>query len=241
VKLQCELCREIVAIDRFESDAQGLTIACPACSESYFIAAKSGSVGERKAVAAKVRRVEPSDSEQGRRCPKCDGLVADTALACRGCGLLAKNFESYEHDADAAVPDELLTLWATCRETWTDDDAHERFADQVVSYKSFAFAAKVYRQELRARPDDERAADRLDRVSRMAEAAYLTKQPRKMDKKKAAEPYKGVVMLLIAIVLLAGIGAMFLMMRSSQEPEPPVLYDSTEAPAGTKVPPAARR
>jgi len=229
VKLQCELCREVVDIDHFESDAAGLTVQCPDCNESYFIAAKTGSVGER--VTAAVAASPLSDSEQGRRCPKCESLVRDEALSCRGCGLLANNFESYRRDAETAVSDALADLWTNCREAWDDDDAHERFAEMVAASKDFAFAARVYRRELRSRPDDDKAATRLDRISQMAQAAYLTAPESK--EKQGDRHYKTVVILLIALVVLAAIGGLILMMRSSQEPKGPVLYD--------EPPPALRR
>lgn len=160
------------------------------------------------------------------RCPKCQSELAPGAAACPACGLAADNFEAFQRDPIATPPD-VMSAWLACGAAWEDDAAHERFRAAVAGAGAFAFAAGAYRQAARERPGDERAADGLTRVQRMAEAALLTR-PVAVEVSRAAGPwgrgpFRGPALLLVVLLLLAilGVIAAFMMHANRREsPDP---------------------
>ena len=160
------------------------------------------------------------------RCPKCDTGVAEGAEACPACGLAARHFGAYE-SAPIDAPPEVLAAWHDLAAAWDQDAAHERFRAAVAAARAFAFAAGAYRRAARERAGDERAADGLARVQRMAEAALLTRPPGAELAREpgARSPYRGAALLLVALLLLAGVGVIAAFMiravRSDPDPRPP--------------------
>jgi hypothetical protein len=153
--------------------------------------------------------------------------VAPEAAACPACGLAAGRFEAFERDPIASPP-EVTSAWLACGAAWQDDAAHERFRAAVAAAGAFAFAAGAYRQAARERPGDERAADGLLRVQRMAEAALLTR-PVSVEVARAAGPggrgpFRGPALVLVVLLLVAVVGviaAFMIQARRGEAPEPP--------------------
>ncbi len=217
MKIQCQLCKEIVELGRFRSSEAGIDITCPACGEAFFVPAPSDEATGEGEVAS-----QPAASGPRMRCPKCDDEQPQ-ADACRACGLAADRFADFAARADDANP-ELALLWQACVDGWDQADAHERFVEAVAADSSFAYGARRYRQILRERPDDARARSGLDRLTRMAEATLLSSAAAR---KSAVpdEPFKNVVLLMVALVALVGIGGVYLLLRGRSSDHPP------EAPA----------
>lgn len=161
------------------------------------------------------------------RCPKCQSDLVPGAAACPACGLAAEHFDAFERDPIASPP-EVTAAWETCGAAWDDDAAHERFRAAVAAAGAFAFAAGAYRQAARERPGDERAADGLMRVQRMAEAALLTR-PLAVELSRDAgpggrRPFRGAALLLVALLLVAVLGVIAAFMihaTRGESPEPP--------------------
>jgi uncharacterized Zn finger protein (UPF0148 family) len=142
-------------------------------------------------------------------CPKCGREVARSAGACPACGLSEQHFESFATaEGEAEAPAELHALWHSLAEDWEDEAAHERFVQAAAREGGFAVAARWYRRALRERrADDPRAGAALERIRRMAEAAWLSRpraaaapapgQPRQ------AQPYRNLFLVLLALALAA--------------------------------------
>jgi len=158
------------------------------------------------------------------RCPKCQSELAPRAAACPACGLAAGRFDAFERDP-IATPPEVTSAWLACGAAWEDDAAHERFRAAVAAAGAFAFAAGAYRQAARERPGDERAADGLSRVQRMAEAALLTRPvATEVARAGGRGPFRGAALVLVVLLLVAVLGviaAFMIQATRGESPEPP--------------------
>lgn len=205
MKLECEACRALVTVETFQVRDGGIEVTCPACAASFYIASRDAA---------------PAPLPDGpMRCPKC-GTSQPEAQACRSCGLAAARFDSFRAD-NPEGPDRLDALWESAQADWDDDEVHRRFIEAAAAADAFAIAAGRYREVLRDRPGDPRAATALKRITRMAEASMLARAAARPGQGEGKEPYKNVLILLIVLVMLAGAGAMYLMVRSVGQDEPP--------------------
>ncbi len=222
MKIQCQRCKEIVELEQFRSSEAGVDITCAACGEAFFVpapaAAEAGdgdSAGDDPAATSAGPRM---------RCPKCDDEQPE-ADACRACGLAADRFADFDARADESSP-ELALLWQACVDDWDRDAAHDRFVQAVAADFAYTFGARRYRQRLRDRPNDALARSGLDRLTRMAEATLLSSAAAR----KAVEPdepYKNVVLLMVALVALVGLGGVYLLLRgrsSDSAPKAPAIH-----------------
>jgi hypothetical protein len=215
VKVECPLCAELVELRRFRASPGGIEVDCAACGDSYAVATD----GELRPVAAD--RPEPAVAPDAgeMRCPKCEELQPE-AEACRACGLAADRFEAYASEADDAAGPELDELWAACADDWHDDAAHDRFIEAASVAGMYAYAARRYRGHARDNPGDSRAEAALARLRRMAEATLLSAAAARQPE-AGKEPYRGVVLLMITLVLLAGIGGVYMLFRGASSPDQP--------------------
>jgi len=158
------------------------------------------------------------------RCPKCQFELAPGAAACGACGLAAEHFEAFERDPVASPP-EVMAAWQACMATWDDDAAHERFRAAVAAAGAFATGAGAYRQAARERTGDERAADGLARVQRMAEAALLTRplaaELSRDARRSGGRPYRGAALVLAVLLMVAVLGTIAAFMIRSTRGESP--------------------
>lgn len=204
MKLECEACRALVTVETFQVRGGGIEVTCPACTASFYIASRDAA---------------PAALPDGpMQCPKC-GTSQPEAEACRSCGLAAARFDSFRASNPEGA-DRLDALWEGVQASWDDDEVHRRFIEAAAADHAFAIAARRYREVLRERPGDARADTALKRITRMAEASMLARAAARPGQGEGKEPYKNVLILLIALVLLAGAGAMYLMVRSAGQEEP---------------------
>jgi len=216
MKIQCQLCKEIVELESFRSSDAGIDITCAACGEAFFVPTPAAETAEDSEPTA------PSGARM--RCPKCDSEQPE-ADACRACGLAADRFADFAARADDGNP-ELALLWQACVDRWDQPAAHDRFIEANSADGAFAYGARRYRQTLRERPGDERARSGLDRLTRMAEATLLSSAAARKSA-QPDEPFKSVVLLMVALVALVGIGGVYLLLRghsSDRPPKPPALH-----------------
>jgi hypothetical protein len=82
---------------------------------------------------------------------------------------------------------------------------------------AYAAAARRYRSVAHKRAEDPVLGQSLSRISRMAEVALLTSTPRR-PAKPAAEPFRNVLLLLIALLVLAAGGIVVQLLRSAGGP-----------------------
>jgi hypothetical protein len=146
-------------------------------------------------------------------CPKCGAALGEGAEACPACGLAAAHFERFATEDDLApVPPELAALWDLCAADWDRIDAHEKFLAAAARLDAFLHAGRLYRRAARERgAADPRVVAGLERVRRMAEAAWLTRPPEPAASESEEKgPYRTVALLLVSLVLLAGLGGITL-------------------------------
>ena len=226
MKLQCELCREIVVGDLAIDAAAGvLAVHCPACDGRF----------EVKAAARSTPVPAPTvESGEAMTCPKC-GTVQRPADACRQCGLRADKMKSFSA-ADDTAPPALTAAWAKCLATWSDPDAHEELAKVAAAHGAYAWVARRYRDRLREHPGNATAAQRLAAITRITEASLRASAAVRPDPKGAAghKPYKNAITILVALVLLAAAGTIYAMVTSPSE-------DTGSAPESIPIRPPPHR
>jgi hypothetical protein len=222
VKLQCDLCREIVVADLAVGAATAsVEVHCPACGGTFTVAATRSAEG-RAADPAGPLRPAPGPGEPSMTCPKC-GDVQAPADACRTCGLRADRMDGFAGPA-ADAPPEVAAAWAACEAAWADADRHDRLRDAVIAAGCYAWAARRYRDALRRDPGDPIATARLARVTRMTEAtlrAAASPPHRAAAAAATGKPYRNTVAVLVGLVVLVGIGLVWAYVaRSSSSPDP---------------------
>ena len=226
MKIQCQLCKEIVDIGPFRVEANGIAVTCQSCAGEFFVASAA-------TIAAKVPAPRPAQPNRpSMTCPKCELEQAD-AVACSQCGLRADRF------ADFATTDDeqhaaLSAMFAACQASWHDDDEHERFVAAVSEQSAFSYGAKRYRGILRERPGDAVAKKQLERFARMAEARLFTAAIARKSDEQTKEPYKAVVIMIIVFVVLLGIGGYYLLTLKGKRDDAIAPAVPTAAPPSTK-------
>ncbi len=203
MKIQCQLCKEIVELGAFVSSDRGIEIGCPVCAGKFFVASKSSEASASPQPAA-------TKGEPTTPCPKCGESVSGSRAACKACGLLRERFDDFAAEA-AEADEELVALWGACEGNWNEEDAHEAFVAKASATGAFAAAARRYRDRLRQYPGDPTATARLARLTKMAEVALLSVRPTNVED-EGMTGYRGVVALLVVLLLAAiafGIYAVF--------------------------------
>ena len=200
LKLQCPVCREEAPVATFVAEANAVLVECTSCGAEVRV----DSGGKLEVVEGSVERTRGGEStaaaqdEDARQCAKCGTVVLEADAACRSCGLLVERMSDYE--PEQVGDEDLLEIWADVEADWTDDDVHERYLGRVVELDAYATAARQYRA--RAQSGDSRAQAYLERVGRMAQAVLTRKAAADEDRE---EPFRGVALLLIFLLLAAGI------------------------------------
>ena len=229
MKLQCDLCREIVAAD-FAVAGDGIDVHCPACEKIFRVGATRGAA----VVELKKPRPAPPAGEQAMTCPKCED-VQPSAPACRSCGLLASRMADFVRDRDSRVAPEVVAAWQALDAAWSDTEAHDRFIKIVASSMAYPWAARRYREALRLRPDDRLAAEQLARLARMAEATLFASGTKRAEAKPKA--YRGALTLLAAMLILVFVGLGYAILTRNLQEDPPA---PAPAPPVQKGPKPAR-
>jgi hypothetical protein len=200
VKLQCELCREIVVAE-LAIDGGRIAVHCPSCNGTFSVSAT---------VAPKAS--EPI--EDAMTCPKC-GLAQRRASACRACGLNASLMADFTARDLAGAPPEVAAAWDACVAAWEHPAAHEELARAAAAHDAYAWVARRYHERLRADPGDAVAAAREAAIARIAEASLRASALPRRDRPPVAPgapaptPYRSSMTVLIALVLLAATGTIY--------------------------------
>ncbi len=196
MNVQCVLCKEIVDIGDFRSSNSGIEITCSACGGTYSVDA--------------VRSSAPRSPEAGEvACPKCGQPAPEDLAACATCGLVRERFDGFESSQGSHAPDALAELWESCRDSWDDLEAHDRFIKAAMVAEAYRYAAARYRQALRENRDDPIARSGLDDVARRAETAILQSASAGRYEDDHKQPYKSVTLLLVVLVALIAMGMVY--------------------------------
>lgn len=140
-------------------------------------------------------------------CPKCGAALAEAAEACPACGLTAAHFERFAAAELEETPPELAALWQACADDWDSAPAHEKFLAAAARLDAFQHAGRLYRRAAREQgKGDARVAAGLERVRRMAEAAWLTRPPGTATGSQENGAYRTAALLLLSLLLVAALG-----------------------------------
>lgn len=221
MRIECPHCDKVSAAKIVELGDQAVVFECSAC--------------QREVVANDwvVAKTHETRVETGSLCPKCGAGNADSARACRSCGLAADRFSDFTK-AQPSFDQRLEQAWSELSENWQDDDLHESFLAEVVRSSDYKEAARRYRVAADEVGQAAKAKQVLLRIQRMASAALLSSRPKVAPE---PEPFRAVVMLLIALVVLAGAGGVYVMMKRADVP----VVEPHPKTVPTSVPPAPLR
>jgi hypothetical protein len=231
VKLQCDLCREIVVAD-FAVDGDAIRVRCPACDGSFRVAATAASAATAgPSVPAPPAPTPPATTGPTLTCPKC-GSTQAPADACRSCGLRVDRMDDYAAQRPVDGAPTMIAAWADAQAAWTDPAVHDRLANLAPAHHAAAWLARRYRDHLRASPGDAIAADRIARIARISEAALRASATPRGDKSAiglavgstSAKPYRGVLTILIVLVMVIVAGTIYAIASTPSAPPdvPPI-------------------
>lgn len=225
MKIQCLECKEIVPIGPFEILSDRIRVSCAECGATFEVAPQADAA-PRSSASARTPPDTAASASSG--CPKC-GTTLIGAAACKVCGLEARYFDEYRDRAVGVASPALDAAWAACLAEWDDGARHEELLTCASLEGELGAAARRYRLYLGDHPGDERASAALERLTRMA-AATMLQRPRV--EPAGEEPYKKVVLLLMALLLLGGMGGVYLLVKRAMAP--------ASAGATEPVPPSGR-
>jgi hypothetical protein len=207
VKVQCELCRELVPLADFTPKPDGIEVRCPACGGTFFVpreerapapepAAPPTPPTPAPAAAAPPAPDAAAPAATRSTCPKC-GRAQAPAAACRYCGLV---FAKWDPSAagPAAGDDVARRLHAAVEEDWADEARHEKFIKYCAQAGCLPFAARCYRERLN-RGEDPVARAQQERIISVAEATYLAPARASRD-----APLKHRRLLVVLVVVMFG-------------------------------------
>ncbi len=253
MKLQCDLCREIVVAD-FVVAAGGaagdaIEVHCPACDGRFratgrnapAVAAAPATTPMPMPVAALTRAArtswQPPMGAPVMECPKC-GEAQATGEACRMCGLKAPLMADYATKNPATdAPADVAAAWKAVEAAWSNVELHDRLANVVALHGDYAWIARRYREHLRADPTDAIAGDRLGRITRITEATLKATASLRRDRPApitpgapAAKPYRGVVTVLVMLIMVIIAGTIYALASTSDPPPDVAPIPITPAP-----------
>jgi ribosomal protein L32 len=215
VKVQCDLCKDIVVADFAVVNDGVIELACPSCRGKFAVnATRSRRVTGQQVVSGEGQRARrasmPGHHEPAMTCPKC-GERQRPAAACRSCGLAAERMADFARDEAAEVSPAVAAAWQRVLGAWTDAAGHEALAQLIAAENAYAWGARRYREVLRARGEDAVAADQIARLARMAEATLMASAVGRPPRDPAA--YRGITIAILLALFILGGGLVFLLMR----------------------------
>lgn len=198
MRVECPKCSELAEPHSILIVAHRVTVRCARCD--YESCLEMNLASETK---------EASDD----CCPKCEGPVEETTMACPSCGLGAANFEEFAAAVAKAGDNHLLDeSWQRLLDDWDSDETHEAFVIEVVKTSSYREAARKYRDVASDEARRVRANRMLERIQTMATATLLA-TPRKNTAEP--EPFRNVIVMLLVLLLLAAAGGIYAMMKTN--------------------------
>lgn len=220
MKVQCDLCKDIVVADFAVVSDGAIELACPSCRGKFAVTAtRSRRVTGQEVVSGEGQRARrasmPGHHEPAMTCPKC-GERQRPAPACRSCGLAADRMADFARDEGGQVSAAVEAAWQRVLGAWADPAGHEALAQLIAAENAYPWGARRYREVLRARGEDRVAADQIARLARMAEATLMASavsRPR-----RDPSSYRGITIAVLLTLLILGGGLVFLLMRGGGNP-----------------------
>jgi ribosomal protein L32 len=238
VKVQCDLCKDIVVADFAVVSDGVIELACPSCRGKFSVnATRSRRVTGQEVVSGEGQRARrasmPAHHEPAMTCPKC-GERQRPAPACRSCGLAAERMADFARDEEGEVSPAVQAGWQRVLGSWKDAAGHEGLAQLIAAENAYAWGARRYREVLRARGEDSVAAEQIARLARMAEATLMASAVGRPVRDAAS--YRGITIAVLLTLLILGGGLVFLLMRGDGGPsQGPVMPAEPVAPTPGSV------
>ncbi len=232
MRIECPQCQTLFDVESAELNAGEVRISCTSCEASLSLPLAPKAKAEAKAEAK-----TESPAASGLVCPKCSARVDAGVNACNSCGLSTALFADFEHDG-LGEDHELEDAWQQVCEEWSSDERHEDFMKLVASSGDYRIAALCYRGSAADAAHSQRSEQMLKRIHSMASVALLSTRPKIAAER---EPFRGVVILLIALIFLAGAIGMYFIFKS-KSPRAGKRYpgSSRSQPAATPKAPSSR-
>jgi hypothetical protein len=103
-------------------------------------------------------------------------------------------------------------------ESWDDEGRHQALLELIYAEGELAWGARKYRGVLRDRPDDEAASARLEKLVKSAEAELVSMAAkREAEESGGGAPYRGVLIVFLVLLMAAGAGAIYFMVKKAQK------------------------
>lgn len=236
MKVECDHCGTLVE-PTWSVESGAVRAKCPSCGETSAAELAVAPVVSRVRFSIPRPTKPPPMGPVGRTCPKC-GLAPVTGEACSRCGLAVAHMDGWHEDT--GVPEELAEAWGACVAAWSDVATHERVASLALTHSQQPWLARRYRAILRERPDDAVAAERLDRVARIAQAAVLASgiAPRAS---RFGRGSSTVVLVILALMVAGGLlFTMYLKRKNTADPSQPALREPAKRAPAVPVAPWQR-
>lgn len=167
--------------------------------------------------------MQPVDTEVGsERCPKCDAPLRAGLDACATCGLTRTRMASFSAERDTSVTGAVQAAWDRVIEDWSDEARHEAVFRLATEWGEYNWVAARYREQARTREGDPIAPKQMERIRRAIEATLLVSGTAR--EKPQPSPYKNLLAMFALLLILLGIGAFYIYMKSkttSDVPPPP--------------------
>jgi hypothetical protein len=105
------------------------------------------------------------------------------------------------------IPDPVAAAWDQALAHWDDPQRHDALLAAVASYSCYAWAAAKYK----TRAGDPIADAQLERLRKAATATMLATATVRPE--QTGMPYRNAILVLLALVILLGVGAVYAMWR----------------------------
>jgi hypothetical protein len=205
IKIQCPECREIVSLERFTTDREGLHFECAECGRVNLVANADnlpGAAATADPAPAATAGAAAAAGADGIMCPKC-GHTQTGGQSCHRCGL---DFLRFDPANLPQPPPGAAELWSAIEARPDDADQLQRFVDLCAEHDRLDFASRQARI-LARQPGGAAAAAQLQaRIAALAQARLAAIAPSPAVDEEDKKQRSRVVWWVLLLVALGALG-----------------------------------
>ncbi len=211
IKIQCPACREIVVLERFRTDREGLRFACAECGRITLVAnadnlpGAAASAGPAPASGAAAPAASAAAAAAGAdeiMCPKC-GHTQAGGQSCHRCGL---DFLRFDPANLPQPPPGATELWSAIEARPDDVEQLQRFVDLCAEHDRLDFASRQARILARQPGGAAAAAQLQGRIAALAQARLAAIAPSSAVDEEDKKQRSRVVWWVLLLVALGALG-----------------------------------